>query len=969
MARDVTVTLSNGETLVYKGVPSNVTPAEIEAKAKADGGADVVEINGGAPALTDGGATTDDAVPMDGVPAEAQGPDPVGFEKALGGYYQSLNGGPLDAGKIENLALKYRVGKPTNLTEIEDFYKKTGTLVPKLTMTGPEAPEPPVVKPEDVIRTVPEASDMTQRARAFGKGFFFDLADEVEAAGRMLANGELSPDEYYRIKSQINSDYTAWAEANPGEALGYELAGGVTGAFIPGFGQVGTGLKGAKTLGSVALQGVKSGAISGGLSGFGQAETMNPSDLASSVAFNTVLGGVTGGGFAKGTEFGGRAFATGRDAVMRRLGRETGDAVERRAAEVIYGTTPDPRNAVGKTMLAEKYDVPTPYGLSTPELAVLTEKVLAKPSAGQRGLAEQLVETQSGAMPRVQAQVETALPGTKDYFDVEDQITKNLRSIGDNEYQNAFKVGVVNDKELINLANNPELSSIWAKAQRLARLEGRELPIKMEAVLNEAGDTVGLRATGQTIPDVQSLHYLKRALDDTIDAGYRGTGVGQAEAAVLKESIREPLLARLDALVPEYRKARAMYAGDLEVRRALRLGRDILKDKTRPQQFAREVNGIPGKKAPMSAAEREALKTGARQAIFEPFENAKTNRNFAQVLRGVRGDSGTLKKLQMVMDPAEYKFFDRALKLEDDLFKRVSGVRGGSRTVPLAEGMASLDDMVSSGNLPEAVNFILAPTPGRIAAVARWVSNLNPGKEFGDKVYTKLSQVLSARDPEQLREVLTMLSRSKSYGQYMARVKEFAAGPVAGVAGNIAPSVLEDRSTNIPPSLQAGEEDAPDDVLEQAQRVVAQPVGGEEENPGLSYGEAAEDGTAPFKGASLGERNFNPGNIIEGSWARKQPGYAGPGEGGFARFKDMNAGAAAQRRLIASKMDRGENTVDSLIDSYLGGDPRNTAESTANYKNYVAERLGLGINDKIPPRLTRLASQAMIEFETGKRPK
>lgn len=79
----------------------------------------------------------------------------------------------------------------------------------------------------------------------------------------------------------------------------------------------------------------------------------------------------------------------------------------------------------------------------------------------------------------------------------------------------------------------------------------------------------------------------------------------------------------------------------------------------------------------------------------------------------------------------------------------------------------------------------------------------------------------------------------------------------------------------------------------------------------------------------------------------------------------MAAGAAAQRRLITNKMNSGANTVNSLIDSYLGGDPRNTAESTANYKAYVAKRLGIGIDDRIPPSMARRASQAMMEFETG----
>lgn len=913
------------------------------------------------PAPTAGGGAP--AAPAEAAPAAPEGPDVPGFEKELGAYYQGLGGKPLDTSTISGLAEKYRVGTPTNLADIEQFYKEHGRLNPRLQQTGPTAPPPPQINPNDIVSTVPKAGDWTQRARAFGKGLLFDFADELEAAGRMVANGEMSTDEYYRIKSQINADYNNWAKANPEEALGLEIGGGIAGAFIPGVGMVGTGMKGARAgeaLTSTLLAGAKSGAISGGLSGFGQADTMAPSSVIPSIITGTGIGGVTGGVFGKGTELAGRGFAAGRDAVLRRLGRDTGDAVDRRVAEVLYGSTPSPERDIGATALAEKYNVPTPLGMISPELTALTEKVLTKPSAGQRELAGQLVETQVGAKPRIQAQVETALPGTKDYFDVEDQITKNLRSIGDNEYQKAFAVGSVNDPALIKIANNPELASVWAKAQRLARIEGRDLPTKMEPVLDEGGNLVGLAPTKDVIPDVQSLHYLKRALDDTISQGFQGKGVGTAEAAALKENIRNPLLARLDALVPEYKQARALYAGDLEVRDALRLGRDILKDKLRPQQFQRELEG-------MSEAEREALKTGARQSIFEPMENAKTNRNFAQALRGVRGDSGTLQKLQMVMDPAEFKFFDRALKREDDLFKRVSGVRGGSRTTPLAEGMAALDDMVSSGDISGAVNFLLAPTPGRIAALARWVSKLQPGKEFGDKVYTRLSQVLSANKPEQLREVLDMLAKSRSYGEYMAKVKNVATGPVAGVAGNVAPSTVEDRSANLPPTLKTGDgQEVSDDVLDKARQVIDMEVG--TENPGLGYGntEAAEDGTAPFSGGkSVGERNANRGNIIDGPWARKQPGYVGPGENGFARFRTTAAGDAAQRRLLTSKLNSGANTPDALIDSYLGGDPRNTAESTANYKAHVAKRLGIGVHDRIPSNMLRRVSEAMIEFETG----
>jgi hypothetical protein len=982
MARDVTVKLSNGETLIYKGVPRDVTPDEIAAKAKADGGADVVEIDGGD--RSEGEPVSGTPTPVAPAAEKPSGPDAAGFQKELGAYYQGLKGKPLDTSVISSLAEKYQVGTPLNLEDIEAFYTKSGRLNPQLLMTGPKAPAPAAENPNMIVATVPKAGDMTQRVRAFGKGLLFDFADELEAAGRMVASGELSADEYYKIKGQINADYQNWAKANPGEALGLEIGGGIAGAFIPGLNAIGTGMRGARAAeaaGSVALQGVRSGAITGGLSGLGQAETMSPGDVIPSLAMGVGTGGLFGGTFAKGAEFGGRGFASAREAILRRMGRETGTPVDRRVAEVLYGSTQSPEQAIGQTIRSGKYDVPTPLGLSNPELAALTEKVLAKPSAGREALATQIAETQADASKRIQEQVQEALPGTKDYFDVEDAITANLRKIGDTEYKKAFDVGLVNDRELINLANNPELSGIWAKAQRLARLEGRELPIKMEAVVNEAGDTVGLRATDQTIPDVQSLHYLKRALDDTIDAGFRGNaGVGKAEASALKESIRNPLVARLDKVVPEYGEARKLYAGDMEVRDALRLGRDIMSGKMRSQQLAREVNGIPGKKNPMSEAEREALRTGARQSIFQPLEDAATNRNFAQRLRGIRGDSDTMAKLKLVMKPQEFRFFDRALKLEDELFKRGSKVLGGSRTVPLSQGLQTLDDMISGGNISQAVDFVLAPTPGRIATLARWVANLNPGKEFGDKVYTRLSQVLSAKNPNELVDVLKLLADSKAYGAYMAGVKKAAVGPVAGIAGNVAPTITENKSTINPPRVTVGEEGAQaagEDVVEAAKRAIDL---NPEDNAGLVTTlptEAAEEGNAPFSDgrASVAERNNNPGNLIVSAWTKTLPGYIGPGEGTneqgipFARFDNMQAGKDAKIRLIVNKVNKGYQTPRALVRSWLSPtNARGNPKVFNNYVDYVASRVGIGPNDNISQNDIQRVAQAIYEFESGDRP-
>jgi hypothetical protein len=96
----------------------------------------------------------------------------------------------------------------------------------------------------------------------------------------------------------------------------------------------------------------------------------------------------------------------------------------------------------------------------------------------------------------------------------------------------------------------------------------------------------------------------------------------------------------------------------------------------------------------------------------------------------------------------------------------------------------------------------MAGPVGRAAALARFVAKFNPRKEFGDQVYSKLSRALSARKPEELREVFDMLRRSKSYTDYITSVKNVAAGRAAAVTGATVPSVFEDRSFTPPPAAE-----------------------------------------------------------------------------------------------------------------------------------------------------------------------
>jgi hypothetical protein len=886
------------------------------------------------------------------------------FETELGAYYSGLKGAPLDPGRLTQLGEKYLGGAPSNIPEIEEFYKKYGTLNPRLRDVSPEAPPTPAAKPEDIITTVPRAGEGMQMARAFGKGLLSNFADEAEAATRMLLSGEISSDEYYRIKDQVNADYNAWAKANPEAAIGAELSGGVAQMFIPGIGVAGKAFQGVSGLGRAVL----SGGASGMISGAGEADT--PSDILPSMLEQGAEGAVAGGILGKAAELGGRAAIP---LVARLRGQDLPSAEQRRAAEMLYRATEggaSPERGAGLSRLAQRYDVPTPLGMATPELAALSKVVMTRAPLRERTLATKLVKTQEpeAVVGRVQGQIERAFPGTKDFAEAEELYTQTLRRNANTRYDAAYAAAPeIRDPRILEALNNPAIQSAYQDALRMSRdemsaaaLRGED-PAKyamkefMDLKFGDDGSFIGASFTGKMVPDLRSLDTIKRALDARITSMFASGQGGQATA--LKE-LRNAFVKRLDEVGPaEYKAARAQFAGDMEVRDALQYGRDLV-GKTVPVAQVRKFVSELG-----SDAERDALRNGVFEGLISPLQTTTTSRNFArEIVRNER----KMDKLQAVLPPAEFKFLSKALEKERQLFERVATARGGSQTVPLAESVRQFDEIMAGGNIDEAINFLSAGPQGKMIALAKFVNKFNPQREFGEKVYTELSRALSADTPDKLRDVLSMLRNSKSYAQNALAVSKAATGQVAAVTGNVAPSLVEDRGINPPPQPTIGASEG--ESIEETVRKANEALYGTdtEESPGLAAvpAEVANAGAVPL-GSSLGDRNMNRGNLRDFPWVRKQPGYVGPGEGGFAQFESVEAGDAAQRKLVENKFGGGARTVASLIDSYLGDDPANKPAEIRNYKKYVAGKLGLSPSDAITADMIPLVSQAMIEYETG----
>lgn len=132
--------------------------------------------------------------------------------------------------------------------------------------------------------------------------------------------------------------------------------------------------------------------------------------------------------------------------------------------------------------------------------------------------------------------------------------------------------------------------------------------------------------------------------------------------------------------------------------------------------------------------------------------------------------------------------------------------------------------------------------------------------------------------------------------------------------------------------------------------------------PGIT--EAQTGQTEQMTNLPRGLRNNNPGNIIDGPFARSLPGYAGT-DGKFAKFASLDDGNAAIDRLLQSYGNRGINTPNAIINRWA---PPSDNNPTQTYAANVAKALGVDPNAPLDLNNPAVLSQirgAITKQENG----
>lgn len=430
----------------------------------------------------------------------------------------------------------------------------------------------------------------------------------------------------------------------------------------------------------------------------------------------------------------------------------------------------DPSEWIKQVTRAQRLGVPmTLMDTGGIEMRALGEAAMHPENPETRQVYQETVDRQAGSRQRVDEQINKALK-PDDYFVKEKELQKELKANAKPLYEElAKKYPYLKSESLMQLMNTPSGKKAVKEATK--------------AIRDKPGATLGKTdAMGMvTKPSIEFLDTVKDELDDMINKEEMSTGEYKAtkKGRRLRE-LRNALRNEIDTLttdpktgVSAYKEARAQYAGDLEIRDALRFGRF---------EFLKKPAGeITEMIKDMNFTEKDALRTGVAQALYE--RTSKTGRRVNPVDK-VADTADVQDKLKLLFDkPNEYKIFKEALDLEMRMFDESKST--------LSRGKQALST-VRDPNERFATKVVKkAPTLGITSPVQWFLRLIRRKPELGKKESAEILRVLRMNDPAELRRLEARLL--PKVGRAAARKGRVGKATMAGAALGAAFPFLKDK--------------------------------------------------------------------------------------------------------------------------------------------------------------------------------
>jgi hypothetical protein len=219
------------------------------------------------------------------------------------------------------------------------------------------------------------------------------------------------------------------------------------------------------------------------------------------------------------------------------------------------------------------------HGTGTPAvIADLGENVRAlggsvsrQPGAARNVAKTVTAERQLGQGERIKDAINRDLGHTTDVLEESDRLIEQAKAKAAPLYEKAYAQPTNSDK-IQGILKTPAARGALKRAYNIAANEGID-PHRLGIDLDMQGEPVLTR-----VPTTQTLDYVKRGLDDIIEKN-RSPLTGKLimdESGKAVNGVKQRLLAEMDRLNPDYKAARAAYAGPAKLREAMMDGRAAL---------------------------------------------------------------------------------------------------------------------------------------------------------------------------------------------------------------------------------------------------------------------------------------------------------------------------------------------------------------------------------------------------------
>lgn len=556
-------------------------------------------------------------------------------------------------------------------------------------------------------------------------GATFGLADEVGGAGagvggtiKALLTGEDPKagylDAYNRSVERNRAGRTAFAEENPGAALGTELLGGAA-----SLGGVVKTIAKAPTLLSAVGRSMGFGGVAGGVAGAGNAEGGLENRGEGALA-GAMIGGAIGGAIPAVGYGVGRGLQFGRNVLGMQNPQRQAQTLVSRAME--RDSLPNP--------LQNPADLPgkpaTLMEAGGQNVKRLADQVNVQGGPGGQRMAQFLEGRQAEQPTRIADDIRNSLSKSVDTYGTEAALRAERSALGNPAYERAWAYPGNTSDRLSRFAQEPIVQQGMNRGVKLARLESlaNDTPFDPNAYaitgFNAAGDPV----IGK-VPTWRTWQAAKEGLDAMLERDSFGRVLPTKDNMAI-QNVQRSLLKELDALNPEYKAAREAWAGPTEQMQALNQGDNFMR--LDPEQIAQNMSR-------MSGDAKEAYRMAAARALQDKMDSVKGQ---GDITRRIFNDTRTKNQIKTVFGDKAYANFERAMNAERAMADTRQFVSGNSRT---AQRLMDKEDLAAD----MANDFLTGGKNNVLYGMAR--RGINRSRGINDATGDEIAKILTEATP------------------------------------------------------------------------------------------------------------------------------------------------------------------------------------------------------------------------------